>query len=121
MRALLLMALAAGAAALAAAADAQPALSDKRLVLQTTLGDIELAFFPDVAPVTVAHMIELGRLGAFNTNHFFRVDRGFVAQVRRCQARCRVWAGCGGAGACGGVDGRRAARLRTGGGRGGRP
>ena len=62
---------------------AMPALSDERLVLQTTLGDIELAFYPEVAPVTVKHIIELGRLGAYNTNHFFRVDKGFVAQARR--------------------------------------
>ena len=27
-------------------------LSDERVVFQTTKGDIELAFFPDVAPVT---------------------------------------------------------------------
>ncbi len=59
-----------------------PTLSDERLVLQTTLGDIELAFYPDVAPETVAHILELGRLGCYNTNHFFRVDKGFVAQAR---------------------------------------
>jgi len=59
-----------------------PVLSDERLVLQTTHGDIELAFYTDVAPVTAAHILELGRLGAYNTNHFFRVDRGFVAQAR---------------------------------------
>lgn len=58
-------------------------LSDERLVLQTVLGDLELAFFPAVAPVTVAHILELGRLGAYNSNHFFRVDVGFVAQARR--------------------------------------
>ena len=70
---------------------ALPALSDERLVLQTTLGDIELAFYPDVAPVTVKHIIELGRLGAYNTNHFFRVDKGFVAQARPCCVSARVW------------------------------
>ncbi len=85
MRALLLMAL----LAVAGSAAGEPELSDERLVLQTSLGDIELAFFPQVAPVTVAHMLELGRLGAFTTNHFFRVDRGFVAQARGC--------GCGAA------------------------
>ena len=77
----LLVALVAAAAVPSCAA--MPALSDERLVLQTTLGDIELAFYPDVAPVTVKHIIELGRLGAYNTNHFFRVDKGFVAQARR--------------------------------------
>jgi hypothetical protein len=40
---------------------------------QTNYGDIEMAFFPDVAPVTVAHILKLARLGAYNTNHFFRV------------------------------------------------
>ena len=70
-------------ALLASRCAAMPALSDERLVLQTTLGDIELAFYPEVAPVTVKHIIELGRLGAYNTNHFFRVDKGFVAQARR--------------------------------------
>ena len=31
-------------------------LSDERVVFQTTKGDIELAFYPDVAPVTSAHI-----------------------------------------------------------------
>jgi hypothetical protein len=84
---LLALALAAAAAMASCAAATSPALSDERLVLQTTLGDIELAFFPSVAPVTVAHILELGRLGAYNTNHFFRVDKGFVAQARPGGAR----------------------------------
>ncbi len=104
--ALLLMALAVAAGAGA------PAVSDERLVLQTTLGDIELAFFPEVAPVTVAHMLELGRLGAFTTNHFFRVDRGFVAQARRwSRGRGATGFGVGAA-----PDAQR--RARAGGGRG---
>jgi hypothetical protein len=32
-----------------------------------------MGFYPDVAPVTVAHILKLARLGAYNTNHFFRV------------------------------------------------
>ena len=36
---------------------------------------------PQVAPRTVEHMRKLGEMGLFNTNHFFRVDRGFVAQT----------------------------------------
>lgn len=78
----LLLLLALVACAMAAHAAGEPELSDERLVLQTKFGDIELAFFPTVAPVTVAHILELGRLGAYNTNHFFRVDKGFVAQAR---------------------------------------
>lgn len=34
-----------------------------------------------VAYKTVAHIKRLGELGAYNTNHFFRVDAGFVAQT----------------------------------------
>ncbi len=29
----------------------------------------------------MAHIRRLGELGGYNTNHFFRVDRGFVAQT----------------------------------------
>ena len=56
-------------------------LSSERMVFQTSHGDIHMAFYPDVAPETVAHMIKLGELGAYNTVDFFRIDRGFVAQV----------------------------------------
>ena len=34
-------------------------LSDERVVFQTTKGDIELAFYPDVAPITSAHILDL--------------------------------------------------------------
>lgn len=34
-----------------------------------------------MAPKTAEHIRRLGELGAYNTNHFFRVDRGFVAQT----------------------------------------
>mmetsp|Transcript_33287 Transcript_33287/g.55823 ORF Transcript_33287/g.55823 Transcript_33287/m.55823 type:complete len:244 (-) Transcript_33287:104-835(-) len=59
----------------------EPRLSEERMVFQTSYGDIEFGFYPDVAPVTVQHILKLGRLGAYNSNHFFRVDKGFVAQV----------------------------------------
>eukprot|EP01018_Ginkgo_biloba_P038136 Gb_30419 [translate_table: standard] len=49
--------------------------------LQTTYGDIEFGFYPSVAPKTVEHIFKLVRLGGYNSNHFFRVDKGFVAQV----------------------------------------
>ncbi|XP_058084016.1 peptidyl-prolyl cis-trans isomerase CYP23 [Magnolia sinica] len=60
---------------------ADPVLGSARVVFQTNYGDIEFGFFPDVAPKTVEHIFKLVRLGCYNTNHFFRVDRGFVAQV----------------------------------------
>ncbi|KZV16078.1 Cyclophilin-like peptidyl-prolyl cis-trans isomerase family protein isoform 1 [Dorcoceras hygrometricum] len=49
--------------------------------MQTNYGDIEFGFYPTVAPKTVEHIFKLVRLGCYNTNHFFRVDKGFVAQV----------------------------------------
>jgi cyclophilin family peptidyl-prolyl cis-trans isomerase len=62
-------------------AQEEPELGTIRVVFQTKYGDIEFGFYPSVAPITVAHIMKLVRLGAYNTNHFFRVDKGFVAQV----------------------------------------
>ena len=45
-------------------------------------GEIELGFYPNAAPVTVAHILKLFRLGCYDTNHIFRVDKGFVAQIQ---------------------------------------
>ncbi|KAK9116789.1 hypothetical protein Sjap_015736 [Stephania japonica] len=59
----------------------EPELGSARVVFQTNYGDIEFGFYPSVAPKTVDHIFKLVRLGCFNTNHFFRVDKGFVAQV----------------------------------------
>ncbi|KAK4842631.1 hypothetical protein QYF36_025045 [Acer negundo] len=59
----------------------EPELSSARVVFQTKYGDIEFGFYPSVAPKTVDHIFKLVRLGGYNTNHFFRVDKGFVAQV----------------------------------------
>ncbi|NP_001353939.1 Peptidyl-prolyl cis-trans isomerase CYP23 precursor [Zea mays] len=58
-----------------------PNLGSARVVFQTNFGDIEFGFFPHVAPKTVEHIFKLVRLGCYITNHFFRVDKGFVAQV----------------------------------------
>ncbi|XP_019704530.1 peptidyl-prolyl cis-trans isomerase CYP23 isoform X2 [Elaeis guineensis] len=59
----------------------EPDMGSARVVFQTSYGDIEFGFFPHVAPKTVEHIFKLVRLGCYNTNHFFRVDKGFVAQV----------------------------------------
>jgi len=65
-----------------------PLLGPERVVLQIKYGDddkygdIVLGFYPSVAPVTVAHILRLVRMGGYNTNEIFRVDRGFVAQVQ---------------------------------------
>ncbi|XP_024021371.1 peptidyl-prolyl cis-trans isomerase CYP23 [Morus notabilis] len=63
------------------ASSSEPQLGSARVVFQTDYGDIEFGFYPDVAPITVDHIFKLVRLGCYNTNHFFRVDKGFVAQV----------------------------------------
>ncbi|KDD76989.1 hypothetical protein H632_c46p0, partial [Helicosporidium sp. ATCC 50920] len=56
-------------------------LSKERAVLQTDHGDLHIAFYDDVAPVTAPHIRKLMEMGCYNTNLFFRVDKGFVAQV----------------------------------------
>ena len=60
-------------------------LGTDRLVFQTAYGDIHLAFYPEIAPQTVKNIRRLAALGAYTTNHFFRVDAGFVAQVADVQ------------------------------------
>ncbi|KAJ9187513.1 hypothetical protein P3X46_002959 [Hevea brasiliensis] len=67
--------------AVVSASSEDPELGSARVVFQTNYGDIEFGFFPSVAPKTVDHIFKLVRLGCYNTNHFFRVDKGFVAQV----------------------------------------
>ncbi|XP_015895081.3 peptidyl-prolyl cis-trans isomerase CYP23 isoform X1 [Ziziphus jujuba] len=63
------------------ASSGEPQLGSARVVFQTEYGDIEFGFYPTVAPKTVDHIFKLVRLGCYNTNHFFRIDKGFVAQV----------------------------------------
>lgn len=58
-----------------------PELGPERVVFQLEYGDIEFAFFHKVAPKTVHHISKLARMGCYTSNHFFRVDKGFVAQV----------------------------------------
>jgi len=66
---------------LASSVYSEPTLSEERVVFQTKWGDIEFGFYPEVAPVTVEHIFKLVMLGAYQGNHIFRVDKGFVAQV----------------------------------------
>lgn len=58
-------------------------LGPERVVMDVEgYGSITLGFYPNAAPVTVAHILKLFRLGCYDTNHIFRVDKGFVAQVQ---------------------------------------
>jgi peptidyl-prolyl cis-trans isomerase B (cyclophilin B) len=51
------------------------------VVFQTTAGDIVLGLFPQAAPKTVAHVLDLTRAGAYDGADFFRVVPGFVVQL----------------------------------------
>ena len=67
--------------AAASTGSSSPRQSRETLVLQTTHGTISFKLWPSVAPKTTAHILKLFSLGLYNTNHFFRVDKGFVAQL----------------------------------------
>ena len=49
-------------------------------VLKTSLGDIEIAFFTDKAPKTVANFEKLAKSGFYNGTKFHRVIKDFMIQ-----------------------------------------
>jgi len=58
-------------------------LGDERVTMNIDgYGTIVLGFYPNAAPVTVAHISKLFRMGCYDTDHIFRVDKGFVAQIQ---------------------------------------
>jgi hypothetical protein len=55
-------------------------LGPEKVVIEIDLGagrvgEVEFGFFPNAAPVTVAHILKLFRLRCYDTNHIFRVDK----------------------------------------------
>jgi peptidyl-prolyl cis-trans isomerase B (cyclophilin B) len=65
----------------AATADATKASSTAEVaVIKTTEGDMVLAFWPDVAPNTVANFKKLARSGFYDGTCFHRVIKGFMIQ-----------------------------------------
>lgn len=58
-----------------------PKLADERIRLRTSMGDIVLALYPEVAPKHVAQILRLVKLGVYDGMHFHRVEPGFVAQL----------------------------------------
>jgi peptidyl-prolyl cis-trans isomerase B (cyclophilin B) len=56
------------------------ALSRHRAVLETTLGNITLEFFPDRAPTHVRQFLRLAASGVYDGTAFHRVVPGFVIQ-----------------------------------------
>jgi len=55
-------------------------MSEQRAIIHTSLGDITLKFFPEVAPNHVNNFIELAKKGFYNGTTFHRVIPGFVIQ-----------------------------------------
>eukprot|EP00798_Chlamydomonas_sp_ICE-L_P031658 gene31658-6856_t len=71
----------------AAAPDVVPKMSIERVAFQLAEGDIEFAFFHEVAPKTSAHIFELVSEGLYTSNDVFRVHKNFVAQVSAVTSR----------------------------------
>ncbi len=55
-------------------------LAQTRAVIKTRFGDIELKFFPDVAPVHVKNFLMLAKKGFYDGTVFHRVIPGFMIQ-----------------------------------------
>lgn len=55
-------------------------MADTRAVIETKFGNIELKFFPDVAPNHVNNFIELAKKGFYDGTTFHRVIPGFMIQ-----------------------------------------
>ncbi len=68
-----------------AAADKMPSQTGEthkgpRAILKTKFGDIELKFFPEVAPKHVENFLTLAKSGFYNGTIFHRVIPGFMIQ-----------------------------------------
>lgn len=55
-------------------------MSETKAVIETKFGNIELKFFPDVAPKHVNNFIELAKKGFYDGTIFHRVIPGFMIQ-----------------------------------------
>jgi len=55
-------------------------MSETKAVIETKFGNIELKFFPDVAPNHVNNFIELAKKGFYDGTTFHRVIPGFMIQ-----------------------------------------
>ncbi len=55
-------------------------MSETRAVIETKYGNIELKFFPDVAPGHVKNFIDLAKKGFYDGTTFHRVIPGFMIQ-----------------------------------------
>lgn len=55
-------------------------MSETKAIIETKYGNIELRFFPDVAPGHVNNFIELAKKGFYDGTTFHRVIPGFMIQ-----------------------------------------
>jgi len=55
-------------------------MSDTRITLHTTAGDIDATIFSDKAPITSANFLNLAKRGYYNNVAFHRVVDGFMLQ-----------------------------------------
>jgi peptidyl-prolyl cis-trans isomerase B (cyclophilin B) len=55
-------------------------MTETSAVIETKLGNIELRFFPDVAPNHLQNFIDLGKKGFYDGTTFHRVIPGFMIQ-----------------------------------------
>ena len=55
-------------------------MSETRAIIETKFGNIELKFFPDVAPQHVSNFIDLAKKGFYDGTTFHRVIPGFMIQ-----------------------------------------
>ena len=55
-------------------------MSETTAVIETKLGNIELKFFPEVAPGHVSNFLELAKKGFYDGTTFHRVIPGFMIQ-----------------------------------------
>ena len=62
-------------------------LAGYRAVLETTMGEITVEFFPDRAPGHVRNFLRLSKLGVFDGTAFHRVVPGFVVQTGALTSR----------------------------------
>ncbi len=57
-----------------------PATANEHAIIKTSYGEITIAFWPDVAPATVANFKKLANEGFYDGTAFHRILKGFMVQ-----------------------------------------